>query len=249
MFKATLENIELFRSALSCISELVSEGVFKAEKDGIYLTVADPTMVTLIDFKYLSTEFKIYDLKDPVEIPVNIDNFLSFLKRARSGDVVDFELDNESNKLNITLKGNSTRNFTLPLIEIDNSTTPSMNLNFGANIDIKTSVIEDGIGDADIITDTINFEANKDEFKISSKGDISSTELILSKGSDDLINIEVEEPSKSRFSLDYLKKIIKASKISNVATVRISNDYPLQILFKKTDKVQISYVLAPRVED
>ena len=127
MFKATLENIELFRTALSCITELVSEGVFKAEKDGIYLTVADPTMVTLIDFKYLATEFKEYNVKNTVEIPINLDNLLSFLKRAKADDIVTMELEKDSNKLQISLKGNSTRNFTLPLIEIDDSTKEQVN--------------------------------------------------------------------------------------------------------------------------
>ena len=249
MFKATLENIELFRTALSCVAELISEGIFKAEKDGISLKVADPTMVTLIDFKFLATEFQKYDLKGTVEIPLNIENLLSFLKRARSDDKVTFELDAESNKFKITLEGNSTRNFTLPLIEIDNANTPSMNLNFGAKVDRKASVIEDGIGDADIITDTIILSAEKDKFIISAAGDTSKTELILSKDSDDLIKLDIEEPVKSKFSLDYLKKIIKASKITDSVSLGIGNDYPLEIIFRKLDKVQISYILAPRVED
>ena len=249
MFKSTLENIELFRTALGCITELVSEGVFKAEKDGIYLTVADPTMVTLIDFKFLATEFKEYKVNKSVDIPLNFDNLLSFLKRAKVDDEVCFELEKDSNKFQISLKGNSTRNFTLPLIEIDDSNTPSMNLNFGADIDIKTTVLDDGIGDADIITDTIILSADKDKFMISATGDISKTELIIKKDNEDIIKMDVKEPARSKFSLDYLKKIIKASKISDSATVRIGSDYPLQIIFRQLDKVQISYILAPRVED
>ncbi len=249
MFKATLENIELFRTALGCITELVSEGVFKAEKDGIYLTVADPTMVTLLDFKFLSTEFKEYKVSGSVDIPLNFDNLLSFLKRAKVDDEVSLELEKDSNKFQISLKGNSTRNFTLPLIEIDDSNTPSMNLNFGADIDIKTTVLDDGIGDADIITDTIILSADKDKFMISAAGDISKTELVIKKDNEDIIKMDVKEPARSKFSLDYLKKIIKASKISNSATVRIGNDYPLQIIFRQLDKVQLSYILAPRVED
>ena len=53
---------------------------------------------------------------------------------------------------------------------------------------------------------------------------------------------------KSKYSLEYLMKFIKASKICEKVKLRYSDDYPLRIDFPG-EKMGIGFVLAPRVEN
>ncbi len=80
------------------------------------------------------------------------------------------------------------------------------------------------------------------------QGDSSKTELNLEKGSEALVNIVSENIVRSRYPLDYLKKMIKASKIAENVTLRVGNDYPLKMEFKG-DKASMTMVLAPRVAE
>jgi DNA polymerase III sliding clamp (beta) subunit (PCNA family) len=43
--------------------------------------------------------------------------------------------------------------------------------------------------------------------------------------------------------------MIKGEKISEVATLEFDNNYPLRLTFSVQDKVRLSFILAPRVED
>ena len=51
----------------------------------------------------------------------------------------------------------------------------------------------------------------------------------------------------SKYSIDYLKKIIKGSKLSDSVVVQFGQDYPLRIDYNVIDKMSLSFILAPRV--
>ncbi len=74
-------------------------------------------------------------------------------------------------------------------------------------------------------------------------------ELKLEKGQGGLINLESKKDTSSKFSLDYMKKIIKGGKLSDVVELHLGKDYPIRVVFRQKDKLELSYVLAPRVED
>jgi DNA polymerase III sliding clamp (beta) subunit (PCNA family) len=53
---------------------------------------------------------------------------------------------------------------------------------------------------------------------------------------------------RSKYSLEYMMKFIKAVKISSRVVVNFSDDYPLRLDFPG-EKMGIGFVLAPRVEN
>ncbi len=247
--KAVLKDVSLFKDCLTSISELITEGTLEAKKDGIYLVAADPTMVSLVDFKFLSSNFDKYEIDAPTSIPINILNLVNVLKRASTGDTVTLEVGDEDTSMNITIKSNATRKFTIPLIDTATDQSLEMNLEFLATVELEGDVLKNGIDDADIASETVTLEATKEEFRMTAKGDLSSVELILRKGDPGLLKIEAKEPAKSKFSIDYLKKIMKGGKISPTARIELGNDYPVRITFTRVDEAQLAYVLAPRVEE
>ena len=53
----------------------------------------------------------------------------------------------------------------------------------------------------------------------------------------------------SKYSIEYLKKISKASKLADVVSLEFANDYPLRAEYKLLDKLRLSFILAPRVSN
>lgn len=248
MFKATLSKVDLLRDAISTIGELIDEGVFKVDKNGLSLTAADRAMVAVVQFRMPPNVFESFSVEKTVSIPIQITNFVSIIKRAKPDDKIILEL--KDNKFEITMKSDSTRKFGLPLIDLQEEELPSINqLEFKTKSRIKSETLKSGIDDADIVSDSVVFETKKDTFIMKASGDTSSTELVLQKGDQSLLELESADGTKARYPLDYLKKMIKASKIADDVTLFWSKDYPMKLVFRDTDKIEISFVLAPRVQD
>jgi len=246
VFKAFMSDSSLLRDSISTIGELIDEGIFKVDKNGLSLIAADRAMVAVVDFKLPATIFDKFEVDKEQTIAVNMTNLVSVLKRIGGNEKLELEL--KDNKLEIRMKNASTRKFMVPLLDITQEEIPPINqLDFKARVKVKADILKSGIEDADIVSDSVVFEANKDGFSLRASGDISSTELTLEKGNDALLDVSATGIVVARYPLDYLKKIIKASKLADEINLRWSKDYPIRMDFTSIDKVSLGFVLAPRV--
>lgn len=248
MFKAVMSDSSILRDSITTIGELIDEGIFKVNKNGLTLIAADRAMVAVIDFKLPATMFDEFQVDKEENIAVNMTNLVSVLKRTGGNEKLEIEL--KDNKLEITMKNSSKRKFTVPLLDISQEEIPPINqLEFTAKAKIKGDILKNGIDDADIVSDSVIFEANKGIFAMRAAGDISATELVLEKGNDALLDLSATGSVKARYPLDYLKKMVKALKLANEINIRWSKDYPMRMDFVSVDKVSLGFVLAPRVSE
>ena len=248
MFKATLAEAHLLTDSIATIGELIDEGIFKIAKDGISLVAADRALVAVVDFKISSSAFAKYELDKETQIGLNITNLLSVMKRASSEDKLSLNLTDS--KLEIVLENASKRRFHLPLLDLGQEEVPPIDqLEFKAVAEIKPEVIQYGIADADVVSDSVLFEASPSSFGMKAEGDISSAQLELEKGNSSLINLKSDSEVKARYPLDYLKKMIKAAKLADSVTLQWGQDYPMKMSFKSGDKVSLSMIVAPRVSE
>jgi proliferating cell nuclear antigen len=246
VFKALLTEPELLMSTISSIAEIIDEGIFKITKQGISLIAADRAMVAVVDFNIFAKAFESYELDKEQAIGLNIGNLLSVLKRAKGSDKLTFIL--QEGKLQIIIKNSSTRKFYVPLLDLKEEEVPPVEqLEFSAKVELKPEILESGIADAEIIADSVLFEASESGFKMTAEGDINRSELELEKGNEALIGLETKGEAKARYPLDYLKKMIKAAKIADSIVVKFGKDYPMMLAFEVMDKLSLKFVLAPRV--
>ena len=61
--------------------------------------------------------------------------------------------------------------------------------------------------------------------------------------------INTTAPAKAKYSVEYLKKMINGSKLADTVTIQFNKDYPLKLDYKTVDKLSLSFILAPRVEN
>lgn len=248
MFKATLKDIGLMSDSISTIAELIDEGIFKITKDGISLIASDRAMVAVVDFKLSSSAFEKFDIDKEQSIGLDIPNFLSVLKRASGEDNVTFNL--QDSKLEVVLENASRRRFVLPLLDLSQEEIPAIDqLEFSTRAEVKSDVLQSGIADAEVVADSVLFEAAPSRFGMRAEGDISSTQLELEKDNKSLVELKAGGEIKARYPLDYLKKMIKATKLADSVALEWGQDYPIKISFKSGDKVSLQFVLAPRVSE
>lgn len=245
--KLTLAEPKYLKDSISIISELVNEASFKITKDSIELVAMDPANVAMVIFKLLSSCFTEYDVPQDIDLAINLNNLKQILRRANANDMVTLELDNANNKLKIKFTGNSTRTFSIPIIELEEKEQKIPDLNFSAHIIAPASVINDAIDDADIVAESVTFSSEPQKVLIEAAGDLSKARIEMSES--EHIKVNSIEKVKSKYSIEYLKKMMGGSKLSETVNLYFSKDYPLKIEYKAIDRVMLSFILAPRVEN
>ncbi|MBS3159688.1 proliferating cell nuclear antigen (pcna) [Candidatus Woesearchaeota archaeon] len=245
--KLTLIEPKYLKESIGIISELVNDVNIKINKTGIELVAIDPANVSMVIFRLLSSAFVTYELDSDKIIGINLEHFKQILKRVKQTDIMTLELDENKNKLNILLQGDTKRSFTLSLIDIDNSEQKIPNLDFTVKVETNSNLFNEAIEDIDVIAESLSLSVDNNVFLIKGEGNLShglielrpenETEIINNKG----------ENIKAKYSIEYLKKIIKGGRLSNKVSLQFAQDYPLKIEYKVIDKMNMTFILAPRV--
>ena len=246
--KLVIADASYLKDSISIIADLVNEARFKFNRDGIEVVAMDPANVAMVSFKLLSSGFTEYDIEKDIEAGINLQNFKQILRRASPSDVLTLELGTD-NKLKIQLKAASTRTFSLPIIEMDEREQRVPNLQFPTTVSLQSSALMDAITDADIVAESVTFEAEPEKFSIHAQGDHSNAHIEMKASDSVKIQSTTTANVKAKYSIEYLKKMITGGKLSELVDVQFSQDYPLRLDYKLVDRLSLSFILAPRVEN
>jgi proliferating cell nuclear antigen len=235
-----LDDPKLMGDAVAIVSEVVSEVRIKLLEDGMSIVAVDPANVALVIFKLPKESFSQYETGNEVW-GVNLSDLKKILKRA--GASASVVLEEEDGKLKITIFDKVKRTFSLALIEVSSEDKDVPELNFGARVEMRSDDFVKAVEDTNIVADSCAFNMKDGVFSVEGSGNLNSAKAEFS--SEDM---ELFGTGKSKYSLEYLMKFIKAAKISSKVIVNFSDDYPLRLDFPG-EKMGIGFVLAPRVEN
>ena len=229
----------LLSRAVEIISELVTEVRIKVNEFGFSIIAIDPANVAMVGFKLPKSAFSQFESGKEV-LGVNLDSLKSILRRASSGS--SLILEKKENVLNIQILDRIQRNFTLGLIDVENEDKEMPNLEYSSFVEINSIDLIDSIEDCAVVADACSFAVFEGKFIIEARG-VNSARAEFSS---DEVKIQAED-CKSRYSLEYLQKFMKASKISEKTTLKFASDHPLR-METKTGSMELTFILAPRVE-
>jgi proliferating cell nuclear antigen len=235
-----LENPKLFSEIIALISELVLEVRIKVNKEGMSILAIDPANVAMVSFKLPASAFSEFQIENSEVLGVSLDNLKSVLRRCKINSILT--LQKQENELKIEIVDKIKREFNLALIDIETEEKQIPSLDFASRIEMSSSDFAEAIEDCSVVSDSCSFVSEPNKFMIQGKGSLNSFKSEFT----DEINIQAQEAS-SKYSLEYLQKIIKATKITEKVIINFSNDYPLKLEFN-TPLIELSFILAPRVE-
>jgi proliferating cell nuclear antigen len=246
--KLILAEPKYFKESISIISDMVNEARFKITPDAIELVAMDPANVAMVIFKLLSSSFTEYKVTKRLDLAINLSNLKQILRRVNPTDVVAIELDDE-NKLTLQIKGTTVRTFSLPIIDIEDKEQKVPELKFPLTIRVSSALLSDAIEDADIVAEAVTFFAEPKKFTLLAEGDLSNAKIEMIEGEDVKITAEGSIAIKAKYSIEYLKKMITGAKLADKVQIQFNKDYPLRLDYKVVDKLQLAFILAPRVEN
>ena len=234
-----LEKPNLLSKAVNLLSELVTEVKFKLDDSGMQVIAIDPANVAMVRFFLSKETFSQFEVENE-EWGINLDDLKKILKRC--GAKSSLIIGREENKLSIEIEDRIKRNFTLNLIEIDKEDKELPNLEFSSKVNMNSIDLIDAVEDCSVVADACSFIIEEGKFIIEAKN-LNSARAEFS-GDEAEINAE---NCKARYSLEYLQKFIKGSKLCEKTVLNFANDHPLKMDLK-IETLEINFILAPRVE-
>ena len=234
-----LENPLLLSRIIEIISELVTEVRIKIDNQGLNITAMDPANVSMVRFVLSKSSFSKFKTGNEV-LGVNLDNLKRILRRCGPGS--SFTMEKQDNLLNIQIQDKIKRTFNLALIDIESEEKEMPKLEFSSVVELSSDDFIASVEDCMVVSDACSFVIKDGKFLIEARGLNSA----MSEFSGDEAKITAEN-CKSRYSLEYLQKFVKASKLSEKTTLRFAEDHPLKMDIKN-DFLELSFLLAPRVE-
>ncbi len=246
--KLVLAEPKYFKDSISIISDLVSEAKFKITKNALELVAMDPANVAMVIFKLLSSSFTQYEVQDEEEIAINLNSLKQILRRAKSDDMLMLETT-EDNKLKITMKSGTIRSFSIPTLELEDKEQRVPDLKFPITIEISSSAITEAIEDVSVVAESVTFLGEKSQLSIKAEGDLSKAFIEIKPDEGTKIKTESDAKFKAKYSLEYLKKMVQGGKLTEHVLLYFNTDYPMKLEYKVTDRLLLSFILAPRVDN
>lgn len=239
--KLKLDDPRVFSNLIGIISELVTEVKIKVSpENGMHLTALDPANVAMVYFNIPAELFSEFVSDKEEVLGVNLSNLKAILRRCGMGS--SLTLETEDNLLKLGIQDKIKRDFTLALIDVEGEEKELPEWEFKSVVKMDSQAFVDAIEDCLVVSDACTFIAEPNKFVIEAGGlntaraEFSSDEVQL-----------FADSSSAKFSLEYLNKFIKGSKIASKVELNFSDNHPMRINFP-SGKIMLSFVLAPRVE-
>ena len=249
MFKAVVQDAKIWKNLLTAISTLIEEADFNTSEDGLKLRSMDPSHVAMVDFEWSKEAFEEYVCDKPTNIRVNITTMLKLLRRSKSEESLEISYDEESKKVDLTLRGKILKKFTMPTLESVEEEVPTPKLSFNARVKLMSETLKEIVEDSETVSDNISFKAKEDKLLVKASSELSNVGMELSKTDGALLELDIKEDSDATFNLNYFGEMVKAgSATSEVATIEFSTNMPIRLEFEMSQQGKLMYYLAPRIE-
>jgi len=249
VFKAVVQDAKIWKNLLTAISTLIEEADFNTSEDGLKLRSMDPSHVAMVDFEWSKEAFEEYICDKPTNIRVNVTTMLKLLRRSKSEESLEISYDEESKKVDLTLRGKMLKKFTMPTLESVEEEVPTPKLSFNARVKLMSETLKEIVEDGETVSDNINFKAKEDKLFVKASSELSNVGMELSKTDGALLELDIKENSDATFNLNYFGEMVKAgSATSEVATIEFSTNMPIRLEFEMSQQGKLMYYLAPRIE-
>tara|TARA_Y100000034_G_C6519341_1_gene223444 strand:- start:48 stop:494 length:447 start_codon:yes stop_codon:yes gene_type:complete len=147
------------------------------------------------------------------------------------------------------MKSSTTRSFSIPTLESDDKEQRVPELNFPITIETESEILSEAIEDVSVVAESVTFLGEKEQFSVKAEGDLSKAFVEIKPDGRTTIKSDSEDKCKAKYSLEYLKKMILGAKLCDKAVLHFNTDYPLKLDYILTDRLALSFILAPRVDN
>lgn len=256
MFYAKLKESLLMKKLIESIKDIVSEINLEVSPSGINLQAMDASHVALVAVNLSCEGFEDYRCDKTLTLGINVQNLWKLMKCGGNEDALILKADPEPSFINIRFENKKIKkecDFNLSLINIESEHLGIPETSYGSMVSLGSSEFNRITKELFQLSETVNIETNQSyvAFSVASESVNGSIKINAfdSGNSDESTQVKVEEPVNLAFALRYLNMFTKATALSDVVILYLSNEYPLKVEYVLQNLGSLKYYLAPRISE
>ncbi|QXJ32796.1 DNA polymerase sliding clamp Pcn2 [Saccharolobus shibatae] len=244
--KAKVIDAVSFSYILRTVGDFLSEANFIVTKEGIRVSGIDPSRVVFLDVFLPSSYFEGFEVNQDKEIiGFKLEDVNDVLKRVLKDDTLI--LSSNESKLTLTFDGEFTRSFELPLIQVETTQPPSVNLEFPFKAQLLTVTFADIIDELSDLGEVLNIYSKENKLYFEVIGDLATSRVELSTDSGTLLEASGADVNSS-YGMEYVVNTTKMRRASDSMELYFGSQIPLKLRFKLPQEGYGDFYIAPRAE-
>ncbi len=239
-----------FKYITQTLAKINDEGIIGFTLDSMIAWIMSPDKTSLAVLNAPSMSFDEFTVEEEARFRIRTDELNKIVKRATRNDDLIIEHDPENQELVITLRDRKTgvtRSFSLPILETGPAELREPRFESTARFIMIADDFKQIIQDAKVVGDYITFEAEEDKLVARTEAEEKSYEWIMKVG-DPLIDLTVDEPTKSSYTRSALEAATKPTGAAENVKVEYATDYPMKIEFAFPNMEKLVLYIAPSLE-
>ena len=244
LFTSIFQNIKIFTDHISIVCKTT----------GFFFQAMDNARVCIIELEIPSAWFDTYSV--PVDVVIGINSNILFKilnarEKTQNIRIVYNDDNNDTLFINFTSEDKRIfdKQFEMPLIflEIDQMEIPA--IDYITEFTVPSSVFSGLINQLKSFGSSLDIKCNEKHILLSSNS-VECGKMSVEMNIDDLSSFSINEGEELEisFSLSYLHNIC-SFKISKEMEIKISDNYPLSIIYDLQNEAIMKFYLAPKINE
>ena len=253
LFEIKTANASIFKILIEAMKEILTETIFRIDKDGILVTDIDNTQSVLLKMHLAKGKFEEFTVNKPIEIGVEMITLYKLLKSTGNNDSLTLSMDDSNrSQLNIRIdngKKGSKSISQMKLSDLDATLYDIDKVQFDTVITLPSQDFQQICRDMGNYSDKMIITKVENELQFSCSSDTINKQITYMIGTSEdglsyLKNDDPEEIIRGVFLLDHLMSFTKCTNLCNYVELNLRNDYPLIIKYSVGDLGTIRLCLA-----
>ncbi|KAJ3226637.1 proliferating cell nuclear antigen [Clydaea vesicula] len=258
MLEARLQDGVVLKKVLDALKDLINEANFDCNETGLSLQAMDNAHVALVSLLIKAESFDPFRCDRSLSLGISLTSLSKILKCSGPSDVLTLKASDQIDTLHIMFEGKDSERvseFDLKLMDIDSEHLGIPDTEYDVCVNMCSLEFQRICRDLSVLGESVTIECSKESIKFSANGDIGSGAIQIKQGAtidekkELTTTINVNTPVLATYSLKYLVNFTKATGLSDVVNLSISNELPIVVEYKVSELGYIRYFLAPKIGD
>jgi len=235
---------------VSSIEKIIEDGVFVVNDEGLSLRALDTSHVVMIDLFYPKDSFDEWEVAEEATFGVSFKEFSKILRRAQKNDELVIEAKDTFLDVIFSEPSLGERVFRIPQVSLTYEKLPEPKIEFTVRAKVFSATFRDVIRDLETIGETLIIRAPEEADKLimEARGDVEQVEIELPLGSS-LIELQVDSPDKSAYSIDYFSQMRAAAQAADTVSISYAEYAPIKVDMEYTGGGRLTFYVSPKEEE
>lgn len=230
------KNTTLLAKSLETITPLIQETNVRFKDEGIYIKAIDKTQILFVDFYMSKKAFDTYIVESAL-VGLNIQELKNMLSRSFGEDKLQLDLKDQG--LDIQLLGKIERKFYVPFLDLSEQEIKLPEFKYDVEFQLNAGLLKEILTDINLVASTMQFKIQENKLTIEATGEKGTIKTTLPD-----IKVKSKKNFSAKFSLAFLKNIVKAMDNDKELTIKIAEDIPIYIEYNLSKDCNIKFYLS-----